>query len=335
MLKPTFLFILATAVLSLSVSSNEIDFTRMSEYQYNLLTEHEHEEFLWIKSMGGRRFLIENDRATLAPHVTEIQETASQAVANTKTVFINGENGIVFGDGKEFLSDREVVLTFDDGPNPVTTPIILDILKKYRIKAVFFIVGHRIFSSPEGRAVLKRIAAEGHAIGNHSYTHPGLKGLFAYGGAPAVIAEMAGTHQAIFNTVGFVDPFFRFPGGTYNDDLQRIIRDHRLTNWKWNIDSLDYMDCAKLDAAGKKCLSKFSIPEMAENAVINVSKGLDRYKKGIVLFHDIKSQTVMALPRILDEAIRKGYTFVLPQVERTAARRDNPLLSQPTHFRTN
>ena len=65
------------------------------------------------------------------------------------------------------------MLTFDDGPNPETTPLLLDILAQYEIKALFFVVGRRL-TAREGAAITKRAAAEGHIVGNHTFDHPNL-----------------------------------------------------------------------------------------------------------------------------------------------------------------
>lgn len=333
MLRQKPFFLLPLAFLASSVSNTDIDFARMSIYQQNLLLYHEHSIYEKNTKSGRVKESIGEERDRNISPISE-DDATEYPQAKTRVAVVDSENGAIFGDGKEFLHEGEAVLTFDDGPNPETTPYILDILKRHNIKAMFFIVGHRLYSHPQAKNVLKRIAREGHSIANHSYTHPGMKGLLKISGRNAVLNEIASTQQAAFNTIGFADPFFRFPGGTYNDELQQLIKDNRLTNWKWNIDSLDYMDCKKLDSAGIRCLQKFTVPEMTVNAINNVSKGLTRYKKGIVLFHDIKPQTVAALPAILKEMMEKNYTFVLPQVSREESRRDSPLFSFPTQFKT-
>lgn len=334
MLRSKLLIMIPAALLMSSVSDRSIDFARMSIYQQNLLLYHGRAGFQKPQHQGRiAQPVNEEERIQFPVDAIEIG-TIEYPQAKTRVAIVDSENGAIFGDGKEFLHDGEAVLTFDDGPNPETTPYILDILKRHNIKAMFFIVGHRLYSHPQAKEVLKRIAREGHSIANHSYTHPGMKGLLKMHGPNAVLNEIASTQLASFNTLGFADPFFRFPGGTFNDELQRLVKDNRLTNWKWNIDSLDYMDCKKLDAAGIRCLEKFTTSEMASNAITNVSKGLARYKKGIILFHDIKQQTVMALPTILNEMMAKNYTFVLPKVSREESRRDNPLLSYPTRYKT-
>lgn len=252
--------------------------------------------------------------------------------AKTKEVMLKLNDGHILFDGSEFLGNKEVVLTLDDGPSPQTTPLILDILKKYNIKAVFFVVGRRLGGNKTGQEILKRMHAEGHAIGNHSYNHPGFRGMLAKNGKQAVVNEIAATHQAIFNATGAVHPFFRFPGGTSNADLDLFIKDSKMTNWKWNIDSLDYEECGAHGPTGN-CTRKNTVDEMAQNAIKNIAKGLAKYQKGILLFHDVKVQTAQALPVIIEQMIKDGYTFVLPQVPAEDLS-NNPLLREHVTYKT-
>lgn len=169
-----------------------------------------------------------------------------------------------------------------------------------------------------------RIADEKHAIANHSYSHPGFKGLYAKTGEVDVRKQIVGTQQLIKDTVGFVYPYFRFPGGTFNSELNSILTTYGLSNWKWNLDSFDYLDCAQ--TVGTKCVKKFTEDEMAVNAINNIKKGLKKNDRGILLFHDIKPQTVKALPKILEYLITEGYTFVLPHPEDISLLEYSPIL---------
>ena len=87
----------------------------------------------------------------------------NQALANKNF----NESGIVYWHGD--VNQKKIALTFDDGPNSLYTPRILDILKKYKVKATFFLIGKNVEAYPK---IAKRIADEGHCIGNHSYSHP-------------------------------------------------------------------------------------------------------------------------------------------------------------------
>lgn len=240
-----------------------------------------------------------------------------------KDVFFNHKSGQVFGRGDEFLGPKEVVLTFDDGPDAKTTPVILETLKKYNIRAIFFVLGRRVEQS-YGREILKRIAYDKHAIANHSYSHPGFKGMYAKAGEPAVRQQIVGTQQMIKDTVGFVYPYFRFPGGTFHTDLNNILNSYGLSNWKWNLDSFDYLDCAKTE--GTKCVQKFTEAQLVANTISNIKNGLKKNDRGILLFHDIKPQTVKALPEILKHLISEGYTFVLPHPDDVNLLEKSPIL---------
>lgn len=256
-------------------------------------------------------------------HVLEQNYTSEFGNVNMKDVFFKHKPGQVFGRADEILNSKEVILTFDDGPDKQTTPIILDTLKKYNIRAIFFVLGRRI-EQGNGREILMRIADEKHAIANHSYSHPGFKGLYAKTGDVEVRKQIVGTQQLIKDTVGFVYPYFRFPGGTFNSELNSLLTSYGLSNWKWNLDSFDYIDCAH--TVGAKCLKKFTENEMVENAIKNIKNGLKKNDRGILLFHDIKPQTVKALPYILEYLITEGYTFVLPHPENISELERSPIL---------
>jgi peptidoglycan/xylan/chitin deacetylase (PgdA/CDA1 family) len=102
-----------------------------------------------------------------------------------------------------------VLLTFDDGPHPEWTPVVLDLLKEYKARAIFFIVGARIHRAPH---LLKRILDEGHALGNHSYDHP----LEKQPRFDACVRDLLRCQQAIGNLTNYRPRFFRPPLGTFS-----------------------------------------------------------------------------------------------------------------------
>lgn len=118
-------------------------------------------------------------------------------------------------------------------------------------------------------------------------------------------------------------PYFRFPGGTFNNELNEALKNYGLSNWKWNVDSFDYLDCAETIA--NKCVKKYSVDEMSRNIILNIKKALNKTDRGILLFHDIKPQTVKALPEILEYLIKEGYTFVLPHPDDESVLTKNPI----------
>ncbi|MFC5527945.1 polysaccharide deacetylase family protein [Cohnella yongneupensis] len=187
----------------------------------------------------------------------------------------------------EVSTDEKVIaLTFDDGPHPRYTPQILDLLKQYHANATFFVVGKKIKLYPD---VLKRELNEGHEIANHTYSHAFLtKGT-------NMKYEINKTEQTIFSVAGIRSQLFRPPGGFYNEDLVRLVKQegYKMIMWSWHLDTRDW-----------------SLPGVARI----VNKVLKNASSGdIVLFHDYVeggTQTVEALKRILPELEKQGYRFV-------------------------
>ncbi len=106
--------------------------------------------------------------------------------------------------------DKTVALTFDDGPSPTWTPMVLDVLKRHHVKATFFMIGQEVVSYPD---LVRRVYAEGHEIGNHSYTHPNMARV----GEDRVRLELAATQRAFEVVLGRSVDLFRPP---YNADSE-------------------------------------------------------------------------------------------------------------------
>jgi len=130
---------------------------------------------------------------------------------------------------------REIVLTFDDGPNVNTTPKLLDILADHQIKATFFVVGERL-DNANARQILARAYKEGHHVGNHTYTHADLRKL---------TAEQI--RQELQKTESFIDAcgprnykLMRPPYGALNSTVSSMLHDLGYTAVLWNVDSLDW-----------------------------------------------------------------------------------------------
>ncbi|MER7368558.1 polysaccharide deacetylase family protein [Nonomuraea wenchangensis] len=172
-----------------------------------------------------------------------------------------------------------VALTFDDGPGPYTDTLLRH-LAAHQAPATFFVVGQNVAAYP---SVLRRTAAAGHEIGNHTWSHQDLTKL----SAAAVRTELARTDEAVKAAVGFVPALVRPPYGAFDNTLRvRIKRPLVL----WSVDTLDWLH---RDSA-----------RVARVAIRSARPG------GIILFHDIHPTTVKAVPRVLKALSRKGYTFV-------------------------
>lgn len=235
--------------------------------------------------------------SVLAQMQAAIPSPAQQTTASTKSdevVALARQNE---WQGQQ-LAKGTVLLTFDDGPHPNYTREILAILARYRVKAIFFQLGQNLGTVIDGHAELTRntdiekdILEAGHAIGNHSFTHPFLPKLDEL----QVDQEIDKT-QALLDLVIPQDAarthMFRAPYGARNSMILGELGERGLRSVLWNIDSLDWSD---------------PIPESIAHRIL---QELDHAGHGIILMHDIHPKTVIALPMLLDELIKRGYTFM-------------------------
>ena len=177
-----------------------------------------------------------------------------------------------------------VAMTFDDGPRPGTTTQLLDILKQRNIKATFFMIGTNVVAHPE---IARRVLAEGHEIGNHTWTHPQLSKL----SNQQVTEELTKTQEAIKNACGFAPTLMRPPYGAITK-LQRewIEKQFGLNVILWSVDTNDWR------RPGASVISQRIIKGAQPGAII--------------LQHDIHQQTVDAMPAALDALLAKGFKFV-------------------------
>lgn len=174
-------------------------------------------------------------------------------------------------------------LTFDDGPGNYTEQL-LDLLKERRIVATFFVVGQQVMRRPQ---TVRRIAADGHAVDNHSFDHPNLKQL-SYSRQKAEIEK---TDRAL-RELGIVPKYFRPPYGSYNARTVRAAAADNLVLVLWTDDGLDW-----------KYHSVLSLETHLESH-------LQRKVGGIYLFHDLHPWTVTAMPDILDDLVKHRCRFV-------------------------
>ena len=175
---------------------------------------------------------------------------------------------------------KVVALTFDDGPNPTTTTQALDTLSKYGIKATFFVLGKNVSGNEE---ILKRMKADGHVIGNHSWSHPVLSKL----SLDEAKKQITDTEAALTKVLGSSSKLMRPPYGAITDDIRNSLD---LSFIMWDVDSLDW-----------KSKNEASILTEIQREVKNGS---------IILMHDIHAETVNALPKVIDYLKGQGYDFV-------------------------
>lgn len=178
---------------------------------------------------------------------------------------------------------KKIALTFDDGPSSYTLEV-LDLLKKYNVKAVFFCIGKNIEMYPE---IVKQIIAEGHLVGNHSYSH---SPFFDFYNAKKITEEIQQTDTLLEKFTSKKINFFRPPYGVTTPSIRRALKitGHKVIGW--NIRSLD---------GGTKNQN------LIFNRIIKrISPG------GIVLLHDIASHSVLVLEQFLQFLQKQNYQVV-------------------------
>ncbi|MDQ6660097.1 MAG: polysaccharide deacetylase family protein, partial [Chloroflexota bacterium] len=183
----------------------------------------------------------------------------------------------------------EIALTFDDGPNPSYTPQVLAVLKRYGIKATFFDVGYLVQDYPD---LVRQEYAAGNMIENHSWSHPHLNLMSSEG----ILAQLNNTSAIIQQTIGVRPTFFRPPYGDFSASVLDQASTLGLTTVLWNDEAHDW------ELPGVEVIAA-RILHLAGNGVI-------------VLLHDAggnRSQTVAALPIIIETLQKQGYRFVTLQ----------------------
>ncbi len=195
------------------------------------------------------------------------------------------------------LADREVVLTFDDGPAPGTTPQVLRALREACVHATFFLIGRNAAAHP---ALARQESEEGHVVGHHSNTHPSftLRGFDTRSALADIEAGIAADERAVYGEAATPDhphvPFFRFPGFADAPAL---------------LDALDARGIAVFGADLWAADWLAMTPDAERRRVLD---GLARrpHHNGIILFHDTKRATAAMLPDLLRDLRRQGYTVV-------------------------
>ncbi|MDM5189270.1 polysaccharide deacetylase family protein [Bacillus sp. DX4.1] len=183
--------------------------------------------------------------------------------------------------------EKQVALSFDDGPDDVYTPKILDVLSRKNIRATFFVVGEQIKLFPE---MLKRIVVEGHALGNHSWSHPKFPELTT----SELKNEIQWTDEEITSVTGYKAEIVRPPFGLFTNSDLHIIDDLGLKLVMWSVDTLDWMG--------------LPMEHIISTVMREVSSG------SIVLQHSLNilplDGTLEALPVLIDKLASQGYKFV-------------------------
>jgi peptidoglycan-N-acetylglucosamine deacetylase len=215
---------------------------------------------------------------------------ATSILGTSRTMVVPGKDGIRIGT-KSYaqslpLADGEVVLTFDDGPFPATTNLIIDSLAREQVKATFFMIGR---NARENREIVRRIGAQGHTIANHTMNHKWLSKLRLIDGLREIDEGQDAIQQALGKAIA---PHFRFPGFLDTPELLAELAQKNIAVWGTDIWASDWT------------------PMSPEQQLRLVMARLQQRKKGILLFHDIKAQTAQMMPSFLRALKAGGYRVV-------------------------
>lgn len=189
------------------------------------------------------------------------------------------------------LEDKEVVLTFDDGPFPPTTTKVLAALANECVQATFFLIGRNAEANPD---IVKRIAAAGHSIGHHTWSHRPLDKI----GQPQALEEIdrgiAADEKALHGAAKRIPttPFFRFPGFASTPSLLASLQSRGIAVFGADLWASDWE------------------PMSPDQQLRLLTERLKHAGKGIILLHDTKAQTAKMLPAFLQYLRRNGYKVV-------------------------
>ncbi len=189
------------------------------------------------------------------------------------------------------LQPKELVLTFDDGPWPTTTPKVLDALKHECVRATFFLLGRNVQAHP---AIARRELAEGHSIGHHTFSHPLLSHMSLAKAEAEIDRGIAADEAALYGRTSSrpTSPFFRFPGFASNQAL------------------LDALSARGIVVFGADVWASDWLPMAPDQELQLALARIERSGGGILLLHDTKKQTAQMLPAFLRALKRRGFRIV-------------------------
>ena len=245
------------------------------------------------------------------------------AIGLSRVVEIDTTGGPAFGTEHfkqyDFLRDKEVVLTFDDGPWPENTPMVLKALKDNCIKATFFEIGEHATWHPE---LTREVVGAGMTVGTHTWSHKDLaKNPYAKDieqAKPEIEMGISAVHMAAAG--GPIAPFFRFPDLQQPPELMAYLGTRNISTFSTDIDTFDFKLRKPEDVI------KSAMTQLAKNG------------KGILLMHDFHHNTAVALPELLHQLKAGGYKIVhmVPKEPvTTLAKYDDMVRAQDKYSSTN
>lgn len=180
----------------------------------------------------------------------------------------------------QFKEKKLIALTFDDGPNPNTTPQLLNILKEKKVPVTFFALGENVQQYPK---IIERESKDGHEVASHTWDHKNLQNL----STEEQKKEILNANQLVNKITGQNISLYRPPYGSFNDNILKITP---CTIVNWSVDTNDW---------------RYNTSKPVIENALNYA-----YDGSIILMHDIHSWSVEAVPQIIDGLHQKGYTFV-------------------------
>jgi peptidoglycan/xylan/chitin deacetylase (PgdA/CDA1 family) len=212
------------------------------------------------------------------------------AIGLARTLEIDTTGGPRFGHnqyaGRDILKDREVVLTFDDGPHKAFTRPILDALDRHCTKATFFLVGQRALTYPD---IAREVARRGHTVGTHTWSHQDLAKIESDEAKKEIELGISAVQKLVGQNAA---PFFRFPYLSDPSEMRAHLKRRDTGIFSIDVDSYDFKT------------------RSATKVISNVMRQLDEKGRGIILFHDIQPSTAGAIDDLLARLRRDGYRVV-------------------------
>jgi len=244
----------------------------------------------WSQIAGAKSAAV--PQATPAPPPAKVACANPNALGIGRTVEIDTTGGPGFGfehfKQLDFLRDHEVVLTFDDGPWPINTPSVLKTLADECTTGIFFPIGKHATYYPE---ILKQVAAAGHTIGAHTWSHANLNNKKL--NEDQRKEEIEKGFSAVKWALGASpSPFFRFPALQHPPEMVTYLGTRNVAIFSCDLDSFDF---------------KASKPQ---TVIDSVMRKVDKLGKGIILMHDFQKHTAEALPELLHRLKAGGFKVV-------------------------
>ena len=231
------------------------------------------------------------DKAAATPQPKSIcANPDALGVARVVEIDTTGGPGFGFEHFKQFdfLGDKEIVLTFDDGPWPANTPAVLKALADECTKAVFFPIGKHATYHPE---ILRQVAAAGHTVGAHTWSHANLNSKKMT--EQLAKDEIEKGYSAVKLALGAPPaPFFRFPELQHGPAAMAYLGSRNIAMFSCDLDSFDFR------------------AKNSDQIINTVMTKLDKQGKGIILMHDFQKHTAEALPALLRRLKAGGYKVV-------------------------